>query len=246
LEPSDQGTLVDVERLHVRWQAEPFFLEAGRFHTAFGYWNNAYHHGSWLQPTIERPRWVNFEDDGGMLPVHLVGIDMGVKLKSGSRSFNVVASIANGRGKIVDDVRTTHDYQSMKTLHLAVEYVGLIWPDLRVGIAGMYDLIPGQPATVRPALPDVAIDEWIGGVHIAYPSVPLLFIAEAYLVRHVHEGQRWSTYGGFGLLGYALGPVDFYSVRADRRALWRDPFFTFGSDGRVDSFDIVRHSSASI
>ena len=69
----DGGIGVDLERFNVRWQSSRYFVEAGRTHTSFGYWNNAYHHGRWLQPTIERPRWVAFEDDGGILPVHWVG-----------------------------------------------------------------------------------------------------------------------------------------------------------------------------
>ena len=62
----DGGIGVDLERFNVRWQSSRYFVEAGRTHTSFGYWNNAYHHGRWLQPTIERPRWVAFEDDGGI------------------------------------------------------------------------------------------------------------------------------------------------------------------------------------
>ena len=68
---------VDIERLHVGYLGEHFFVYAGRVHTAFGYWNNAYHHGKWLQPNVERPRWVEFEDTGGLLPVHTVGVSAG-------------------------------------------------------------------------------------------------------------------------------------------------------------------------
>jgi hypothetical protein len=238
MESSDEGTILDVERLHVRWQGEQFFIEAGRVHTAFGYWNNAYHHGRWLQPTITRPRWVDFEDNGGLLPVHWVGIDFGVKLKNGTRSLNFVASIGNGRGKIVDDVRTTHDYQSMKAFHASLEYVGLIWPDLRVGIAGIYDRIPAQPVEVRPALPDVSIEEFIGSAHIAYPSVPLILIIETYFMEHRHDSDHWTTYGGFGLLGYAFGPVMPY-IRGERIASTGglDPFLVPDPALVVDSFD---------
>jgi hypothetical protein len=209
-EVGDEGVVVDVERMHVRWQMDNVYIEAGRVHTWFGYWNNAYHHGSWLQPMITRPRWVAFEDNDGLLPVHWVGIDMGAKIKVGTGALNFVASIGNGRGKIVDDVRNAHDYQAGKAVHLSVEYLGFVLPDLRLGLAGIYDRIPGQPVGVRPALPDAPIDEWIGSAYIAYPSVPLLLIAEAYLVSHRHADQEWTTYGGFGLLGYAFGPLTPY------------------------------------
>jgi len=242
LEPHEGGTVVDVERLHVRWQTDAFFFEAGRVHTAFGYWNNAYHHGSWLQPTIERPRWVAFEDDAGILPVHWVGIDMGLKLKSGYKSFNVYASIGNGRGKIVDDVRTDRDYQAMKAFHLALEYVGLIVPDLRIGVSGIYDRIPPQPATIRPIFHDVFFDEFIFAAHIAYPSVPLIFIAEAYWVSHAQAANRWTTYGGFALLGYSLGPfIPYLQYERIASTGGLDPFFVPdpAAEG-IDSFDTVQ------
>jgi hypothetical protein len=241
IEAHPEGVVLDVERYHVRWQWEPFFIEAGRVHTVFGYWNNAYHHGRWLQPSIDRPRWVAFEDDHGILPVHWVGLDVGAKVKTASGTWNVVASIGNGRGKIVDDVRTTGDYQSMKAFHGSVEYVGLFLPDLHIGVSGIFDRIPPQPAAIRPALPDVFIDESIVGAHIAYPSVPLILIAEGYFIEHLQGSQRWETFGGFALLGYAFGSFVPY-VRAERIASagGLDPFFVPDPAAQgVDSFDTV-------
>jgi hypothetical protein len=44
----------------------------GRFHSAIGYSNTAYHHGTWLQTTTGRPLLFQFEDQGGILPIHNV------------------------------------------------------------------------------------------------------------------------------------------------------------------------------
>jgi hypothetical protein len=231
---------VDVERMAVRWQGDNYFVEAGRTHTSFGYWNNAYHHGRWLQPTIVRPRWVAFEDDDGILPVHLVGIDAGYKVKTPGGSLNFVASLGNGRGKIVDDVRNAGDYQVAKAAQASIEYVGMIWPDLRIGVSGMYDRIPGQPADMRPALPGPSFDEWIGGVYVAYPSVPLLLIAEGYLVDHRHANQEWTTYGGFGLLGYNFGAFTPYAlIERIVSSGGQDPFFVPDPMNPGASFDTV-------
>jgi hypothetical protein len=226
VESGDAGFGIDVERFSVRWQSGPFYLEAGRTHTALGYWNNAYHHGRWLQLAIARPRWVAFEDSGGLLPVHWVGVTSGAKLNLGTGTLNLMASIGNGRGKIVDDVRNTGDYQSLKALQIGAEYVGLHWPDLRIGIGGVLDRIPAQSALDRPALPNQSIDEIIGSAHAAYASVPLLLVAESYLVIHRAAGQQWSTYGGFLLVGYSFGPWTPY-VEVERIASsgGADPFF---------------------
>lgn len=46
----------------------------GRFHTPYGYWNTAFHHGAQIQTSILRPRFVDFEDHGGILPAHTTGL----------------------------------------------------------------------------------------------------------------------------------------------------------------------------
>ncbi len=237
VEAGDEGFGIDVERFNVRWQSGPVYIEAGRAHTALGYWNNAYHHGRWLQLTIARPRWTAFEDGGGLLPVHWVGITSGAKLNLGPGTLNVTAGIGNGRGKIVDDIRNTQDYQSMKAVQVAAEYVGLHWPDLRIGVSGIADRIPAQPDRV--ALANVSIDELIGSAHIAYASVPLILIAESYLVVHQATQKQWTTYGGFLLAGYAFGQFTPY-VEVERIASrgGSDPFFVpDASAPGVPSFD---------
>ena len=53
-----------------------FNVAVGRYHTAIGYYNNAYHHGKWLQTAAERPHIYDFEDSGGLLPIHNVGVSV--------------------------------------------------------------------------------------------------------------------------------------------------------------------------
>jgi hypothetical protein len=241
-EPGEDGGIgVDIERFNVRWQSSRFFIDAGRTHTGFGYWNNAYHHGRWLQPTIARPRWVAFEDDGGILPVHWVGAGTGARLPLGDTTLNIMFTVGNGRGKIVDDVRNNRDYQTMKAFHGSLELVGIGRPELRAGVAGIFGRIPAQPDSVRPSLPNQEITEVIGSAHVAYVNVPLLLIAEGYDVAHLALGHQWTTYGGFFLIGYAFGRVTPY-VELERIASkgGTDPFFNPGAMGSpVLSFDTV-------
>ncbi len=222
-ETAEDGSIgVDLERFNVRWQSSRYFVEAGRTHTNFGYWTNAYHHGRWLQPTIERPRWVAFEDDGGILPVHWVGAGGGLRVPVGDATVNVQGTVGNGRGRIVDDVRNNHDYQNMKSFHASFEVVGIGRPELRAGVAGIYGTIQGQPD--RPVPNDIT--EVIGAAHVAYVNVPLLFIAEGYDVAHLALGHQWTTYGGFILLGYAIGRFTPYAeVERIASKGGQDPFF---------------------
>jgi hypothetical protein len=73
--PDGAEFVVDLERIQIGYVAsDAFKLSAGRFHSPIGYWNTAYHHGSFLQTTIERPLFLRFEDGGGVLPVHSIGV----------------------------------------------------------------------------------------------------------------------------------------------------------------------------
>ena len=65
----------DLERLQVGYtfsNAATAWL--GRFHTPLGYWNTAFHHGQQLQTSVLRPQMIDFEDLGGVIPVHTVGV----------------------------------------------------------------------------------------------------------------------------------------------------------------------------
>lgn len=71
----DGNVVTELERL----QAGYIFSDAatvwlGRFHSPYGTYNATYHHGSQLQTAINRPRFLDFEDRGGFLPVHSVGL----------------------------------------------------------------------------------------------------------------------------------------------------------------------------
>ena len=230
---------VDLERLGVRWQGEHFYIDAGRSHTDLGYWNTAYHHGHWLQPSIERPSWTRFEDEGGLLPTHWVGLAGGANAKLGTGTLQLTLAVGNSRGKIVNDVRNNLDYQANKAVYGKLEYAGFgALHDLRIGVSGVYGKIAPVDASIRPALPGQALQEWIGGFHIAYPSVPLLIIIEGYLIEHRAAAQTWRTYGGFGLLGYAIGPLTPYVEASEiLSSAGMDPFFIPDQSGTPQSLE---------
>lgn len=65
----------EVERIQLGWTLNPLTtLWFGRFHRPTGYWNSQYHHGTYLQSTVERPGIVEYEDGGGVLPTHTTGL----------------------------------------------------------------------------------------------------------------------------------------------------------------------------
>lgn len=72
---AEGGIATDLERVQIGLPTgDRSVLWMGRFHTPYGHWNTAFHHGAQLQTSINRPRFLDFEDKGGMLPSHAVGI----------------------------------------------------------------------------------------------------------------------------------------------------------------------------
>jgi hypothetical protein len=66
---------VDLERAQIGYQfGDSATLWAGRFHTPYGYYNTAFHHGQQIATSLRRPRFIEFEDHGGIMPAHTVGL----------------------------------------------------------------------------------------------------------------------------------------------------------------------------
>ena len=94
------GYMVEVERSFIRYDYNDHFkLSFGRYHTPIGYWNTAFHHGTWLQTTVERPEMVN--EDVAFVPIHMVGFLAEGSIPSGGAGLYYNFGVGNGRGDIL-------------------------------------------------------------------------------------------------------------------------------------------------
>lgn len=64
----------ELERIQFGWVNRENIVWLGRFHNPIGYWNSQFHHGSYLETSSGRPEITNFEDDSGLIPLHLAGL----------------------------------------------------------------------------------------------------------------------------------------------------------------------------
>jgi hypothetical protein len=65
----------EFERLQVGIEAsDNTTVWLGRYHQSTSVWNIFYHHGQYLQTSITRPRIEEWEDEGGLLPHHIIGV----------------------------------------------------------------------------------------------------------------------------------------------------------------------------
>lgn len=74
-ETDGDDLVTDLERVQIGYEFnDGTTLWAGRFHTPYGYWNTGYHHGAQIQTSVLRPKFIDFEDAGGILPAHSTGL----------------------------------------------------------------------------------------------------------------------------------------------------------------------------
>jgi hypothetical protein len=90
---------VDVERYLLHYSHNDYLnISVGREHASIGYYSTAYQHSTWLQTATGRPFLYEFEDRGGILPIHMLGVSASGQLPSGSLGLHYVAEVGNGRG----------------------------------------------------------------------------------------------------------------------------------------------------
>ncbi|NOU00178.1 MAG: hypothetical protein HOO95_01180 [Gallionella sp.] len=88
---------VDLERAQFGYSfSDTVTLWGGRFHTPYGYWNTGFHHGGQMQTSVMRPRFLDFEDKGGILPAHMVGVWGAGKIKAGTGKVAYDVYAGNG------------------------------------------------------------------------------------------------------------------------------------------------------
>jgi hypothetical protein len=200
---------VDVERYLVQYSYNDYFnLAAGRYHTAIGFYNTAYHHSTWFQTTTGRPQLFEFEDSGGILPIHNVGLSASGRIPWGSLGLHYVAEIGNGRQSrsplTEEPVQNEVDENNFKAINLALFARPESIRGLQIGFSGYHDkLMPvGVPR----------IDETILAAHAVYMVPKFEWINEVVLVRHAPEGtsQVFSTPGFYTQIAKRFGSYQPY------------------------------------
>jgi hypothetical protein len=194
---------VDVERLLLQYSHNDYFnLAVGRYHTAIGFYNTAYHHSAWLQTAVGRPFLFQFEDNGGMLPIHNVGVSASGLIPSGRLGLHYVAEVGNGRASSspgAEAVQNVFDENNGKAVNLAL----FARPDavrgLQLGFSFYHDgLQPiGQPH----------IGEEIFAAHAVMQRPNFEWLNEGMIIRHAPQGQShvFDTPGFYTQISKAFG-----------------------------------------
>jgi hypothetical protein len=153
---------VDIERLQIGYLvSNDLTVWIGRFHTPYGYWNTAYHHGAQLQPTVMRPQFLAFEDHGGVLPAHMDGIWFQGHHAEGAGRFTYDVYLGNGQ-RILDgqlDMQNEGNADSHTAYggRFGYEFRGGVLDSLWIGVHGVNEEVDNFTNGVRTDQTDVRI-----------------------------------------------------------------------------------------
>jgi hypothetical protein len=169
----DGDAEVDVERLWAGYTISDLLtVRAGKFHTALGYWNKAFHHGKHLFSTVERPFFIAFEDEDGVVPVHIVGLELAGSADIWKTRVKYWLQVGN-EPRIIDnqlDPNDVSDDDDSKQVALRVSLNPRRFPGLSVGLFATH--FPVETPLKR------GLDENIFGLDLHYAGGGVEFISE--------------------------------------------------------------------
>jgi len=233
----DGHTQADLERAQIGYAfSDALTVWLGRFHTPFGYWNMAFHHGAQIQPSILRPHMLDFEDDGGILPVHTTGAwaTGGVRLGADKLNYNVY--FGNGtrisNGSLNPNPAGDDNRNKVFGLGMNVRFGGTL-NGLAVGANYLTQIVDAYDAS-NALLGSTRLNMF--GAHAAYQTDRLEIIGEYYRLRNTDLSSATGTHGsgtGYAHFGYAIDErwVPYY--RFERASLDQtDRYFSAQNFGR--------------
>lgn len=213
---------IELERLFLLYRMnDRLQVSFGRYHSGIGFYNTAYHHSTWLQTALGRPFLFAFEDEGGILPIHNVGVSATGSLPSGGLGLHYIAELGNGRATRTElgqsPVQNVSDENNGKSFNLALFARPSAIRGLQFGFSAYHDN--------RTPLGQPPIEEKIFAAHAVYQGERFEFLNEAVLVRHRFGGTILNTPGFYTQISHQLGPWRPYFRYQYINAPDREPLF---------------------
>jgi len=166
---------IEVERSIIRYDYDDYFkLSFGRYHTPISYWNTAYHHGAWLETTVDRPFQVRV--GGNFTPLHFVGALAEGDIPSGPLGLGYNIGIGNGRGTVISRPGDAGDINNNRAWVVKIYSRPPKLYGLETGGAFYRDKIS------LPAGPEYR--EWIANAYLVWTKGAPEFLTEFFNVNH--------------------------------------------------------------
>jgi hypothetical protein len=233
-EVGSDGTVgVDLERAQIGYQfADSATVWLGRFHTPYGYYNTAFHHGQQIATSLRRPRFIDFEDHGGIMPAHTVGAWLTGSERVGDQRVTYDVYIGNsqritGGALDMNNAGNTHG-STIVGGNLGLLLSGAL-DGLKVGVDAFQTRIEDEDQ-----VPAYVTQLRSFGAYAAYDTDNWEDIAEFHVFSNQdltgHTGTHHSD-AGFVQIGYRAGRYTPYA-RYERGAFQQsDRFFAAQANG---------------
>jgi hypothetical protein len=179
----------EIHRLLLQYTPNDYLrLGAGRYHTAIGYYNTAYHHGAWFQTTADRPFIFAFEGKGGILPLHNVGLQATGRVPRAPWGMRYVAEVGNGRASrtpLDAPVQTSVDENNRKAFNLGL----FVRPNTPRGLQAGFSVYRDRLTPLDRA----SIGQTIDAGYVVYQNSHYESLNEFVLMRLVSGGRVFNT-----------------------------------------------------
>ncbi|MET3133984.1 hypothetical protein AAKU55_004277 [Oxalobacteraceae bacterium GrIS 1.11] len=226
----------DLERLQIGYTvSDALTVWAGRFHTPYGYWNTAFHHGAQIQTSVTRPRMIAFEDEGGIMPSHTVGLWATGRVGMGDGKLEYDAYVGNGSRTVdgVLDFNAVRDNDTNLLVGGSVRYrFGGVLDGLVLGGHGFTEKVSAYSVGMRDNTSDVSM----AGAYGYYDGNDWEVIGEYYGFRDSNlgtAGGTHSSWAGFLQVGKNVDGIWLPYLRFEKAALDQgDYFFASQYSGR--------------
>jgi hypothetical protein len=130
---------INLERLLLQYRGNDYFnLDLGSYRTAVGFYNMTFLRGAWLQTALSRPLLFTFEDNGGFLPLHNVGVSANGALPSGGLGLHYIAEIGSSRN-IGQNTVSPIDPADNRAVNLALYARPRGLPGFQTGFSSYHD-----------------------------------------------------------------------------------------------------------
>jgi len=219
-------TSIEIDRMLLTYKASDFFqISFGKYNTDIGYYTNAFHRAHFFQTAISRPIMYADEDDGGILPVHNIGITATGKIPSGPWDIHWTAEIANGRSETAaEPIQNFTDENNGKAVNFALSSRPAWLEGFQVGASFYVD-------TIHPLFAP-SMRETIPAAYIVYVSPKLEWLNEMAVLTHsvLDGGRVYHTVASYSQISWGFGGTRPYFRYDYQNAASSDPIL--GSLGR--------------
>jgi hypothetical protein len=221
---TDNRYVVNAERLLLQYAPSPYLaVGVGRYHSAIGFYNTAYHHGSWFETAITRPTMFAYR--GGLIPIHDVGLMASGRIPSGPLGLSYVFELGNGQSSqsvTAEATQNVIDENNGKAINVGVFAKPDILPGLQLGFSTHRDRM--KPAN-SPQVAQSTI-----AAHVVYQGTALEWLNEVVTVRSARlaPAPDTATTGFYTQVSQQFGTVRPYFRYQYIDANAADPFRVLG------------------